>query len=98
MSSMLYFLVDLEHLEEGIVGLRSSDQAERGFIDKALSHLSPEDARKAKRKFRKLARKKIKPEQWKEMTRRQKRSHVLSRLWGRALIRYYTMLPDHDME
>jgi hypothetical protein len=98
MSSQFHFFVDLEHLDAGIICPTTTGGPDRGSIDKALSYLTPEEARKMKRKFRKLARRKTIPEQWKQMTRRQKRNRVLSALWGRALTRFYDMLPEDNFE
>lgn len=98
MTSHLNFFIELEHLECGIICPASTRSTDQGSIDKSLSTLTPEEARKVKRKFRKLARKKIPPDRWQTMTRRQKRNRVLSYLWGKALNRYYALLPEDNFE
>lgn len=56
--SQIDLMTDLICLQRGIIHYSVSISEEKGSIDAALSTLSDDDARKAKRKFRKLVRSK----------------------------------------
>lgn len=56
--SQIDLMTDLVCLQKGIIHYSVSISEEKGSIDTALSTLSEDDARKAKRKFRKLVRSK----------------------------------------
>jgi len=56
--SQIDLMTDLLCLQKGIIHYSVCTSEEKGSIDSALSTLSEEDARRAKRKFRKIARSK----------------------------------------
>ena len=57
--SQIDLMTDLLCLQKGIIHYAVCMSEEKGSIDAALSSLDPEQARIAKRKFRKLIRRKI---------------------------------------
>lgn len=97
--STVRFMRELDCLDLGILGPGISENHENNSIDVALSLLSPEDARKMKRKFRKAARRLVTKERWKTMTRRQKRNKVRREMYMRCVLRLYNIgyvEPDND--
>ena len=81
--SELKFWYDFEFLQQGIISDKVMHSGEKGSIDSALQQLGPEDALRARRKFRKLARKFAKGrKKWGEMNRKQKRRIVSNGMWG----------------
>jgi len=56
--SQIDLMTDLICLQKGIIHYSVCTSEEKGSIDSALSTLSEEDARSAKRKFRKISRSK----------------------------------------
>jgi hypothetical protein len=92
------FWVDLECLNLGIISNSVTSSGDRGSINAALSLLSPEEARVAKRKFRKLAKKSCKKKKdiWEKMTRRQKRNSVVSLLYRNVIIRLHDWNKNDD--
>jgi hypothetical protein len=68
----------------GILPRERVSDWENNSIDTAFREMDPIEARKMKRKFRKVARKIIPRDSWKKMTRRQKRARVMREIFMRA--------------
>jgi len=73
------FLCEIFCLEAGILGRSIALNWEENAIDEAFQMMDPAESRKLKRKFRKVARKMIPREKWNLMSRRQRRTVVMSR-------------------
>jgi len=87
-------------LDLGILGRDISLNWEQKAVDAAFSGMDPDEARKMKRKFRKIARKMIKKERWVRLSRRQKRHEVIRQIFIKAwqdAIRLQGPKPDNDV-
>lgn len=89
--SAVRFMHELECLELGILGPSITEHHDDNSIDAALALLSPEEARRMKRKFRKVARRMVTRDKWKEMTRKQKRNKVRREMYMKCVLRSYNM-------
>jgi len=100
MWNLTRFLCELKCLDLGILGREISMSWEQFAIDTAFNGMSPDEARKMKRRFRKIARKMIKRERWVKYTRCQKRIEVMRQLhidaWEQAIKLQYNK-PDNDV-
>jgi len=93
------FMHELDCLDLGILGPGITENYEDNTIDAAFSLMRTEDARRMKRKFRKVARKLVIRESWKTMTRRQKRNKVRREMYMRCMLKLHNIgyaEPDND--
>ncbi len=100
MVNLTHLLCELKCLDLGILGRKISMSWEQCSIDTAFNGMSPDEARKMKRRFRKIARKMIKRERWVKYTPSQKRKEVMSQLhidaWEQSIKLQYNK-PDNDV-
>lgn len=97
--STVKFMHELDCLELGILGPNIADHHDDRSIDAAFSLMSLEDARRMKRKFRKVARRLVTKETWKKLNRRQKRNRVRREMYMKCVLRLYNLghvEPDND--
>ena len=85
------FLHELECLNLGILGPSITEDHVDNSMDAAFALLGPVEARKMKRKFRKVARKIISSQHWQKMSRRQKRNKVRRDLYMRCVLKTYNL-------
>lgn len=81
---------ELACLDAGILGRKITLSAETGSIDAALALLTPEESRKARRKFRKLSRSWARSD-WTKMSRRSKRSVVEMEIYYQAIMKLHRL-------
>ena len=84
MGDLTRMLCELRCLDMGILGRERVSDWENNSIDTAFREMDPIEARKMKRRFRKVARRIIPRDSWKKMTRRQKRVRVMREIFMRA--------------
>lgn len=97
--STVRFMHELDCLDLGILGPSVAEHHEDNSIDAAFSLMNPEDARRMKRKFRKVARSLVTRDHWKTMNRRQKRNRVRREMYMRCVLRLHNLgyvEPDND--
>lgn len=81
---------ELACLDAGILGRKITLSADRGSIDEALALLSPEESRKARRKFRKLSRRWARSD-WSKMSRSKKRAIVELEIYYQAIMKIHNL-------
>jgi hypothetical protein len=84
------FLTDFVCLQKGIIHFTVSSSESNGSIDDALASLTPEEARRARRKFRKQARQCMTYKELQLATKGMKRRRVMTLMrkfaWDIALV------------
>ena len=81
MHSLVIMLCEMKCLDLGILGRLVTLDTDKKSIDTALGCLSPNEVRKTKRKFRKVARKMTSKKLWDKMSRSDKRTHVMREIY-----------------
>ena len=84
--SVTDFFAEIICLDYGILGRKITMSDQRESIDHALELLTPEESLKARRKFRKLARRFSKKSSWPKMQRHQKRNVVETEVYYKAIM------------
>jgi hypothetical protein len=99
-SSLTEILCELRCLDLGILGREVSLNRDERVIDEIFSKMDPDEARKMKRKFRKVSRQIIKRERWKKLKSRGRRQEVMRDIfvtaWEDAL-KIRDGQPDNDV-
>ena len=99
-SSLTDILCELRCLDLGILGRETSLNRDEKVIDEIFSKMDPDEARKMKRRFRKVSRQMIKRDRWKKLKSRGRRQEVMREIfmaaWEDAL-RIRDSLPDNDV-